>query len=167
MAEVKYMAFRLGEQKYAMRLSKINGLEQLYNIVPIPVGADKIKGIIHLRGMVVPIYNLKKHLGIVDNGYEQTSQMLVTELRGMKMGFEVDEVLGIIPVDESEINDIPQVVQNSETTYLENVVRLTLPEKTKPEIMISINIDALMTDDEVDGIKDALSDKEDEEEKSE
>lgn len=166
MAEVKYIAFRLGEQKYAMKLTRINGLEDLYEVVPIPVGAENIKGIIHLRGMIVPIYNLKRHFNMPEEGKKSTSQLLITEIKDMKLGFEVDEVLGIVAVSEEDINDVPTVVQNDETGYLENIVRLTLPEQTKPEIVISINIDKLMTEAEVEGVKEALLDK-DEDEKAE
>lgn len=162
MAETKYIVFSLGQQKYSMKLARVNGIEQIYNVVPIPVGARFIKGIIHLRDNVIPIYNLKKHFNIPDEGTTATSQLLIAESHNIKMGFEVDEILGIIPIDESDIKDVPNVVKNDETGYLENIVKVVFPETGKNEILISINVDRLMSDNEFEDVKNALEDKNEE-----
>ena len=62
MAEIKYMVFGLEDQLYSLKLSNINGIEYIYNIVPVPAGARFMKGIIHLRNNIVPVYNLKESL---------------------------------------------------------------------------------------------------------
>ena len=67
MADTKYIVYTLGEQRYCMRLSNINGIEQVYNIISVPMGADFIKGIIYLREQIVPIYDLKGRFGIDDS----------------------------------------------------------------------------------------------------
>ncbi|MGN0435682.1 MAG: chemotaxis protein CheW [Wujia sp.] len=162
MAETKYIVFSLGQQKYSMKLSRVNGIEQIYNVVPIPVGARFIKGMIHLRDNVIPIYNLKEHFNIPDEGPTATRQLLIAESHEIKMGFEVDEILGIIPIDSSDIKEVPDVVRNDETGYLENIIKVTFPETGKVEIMISINVDKLMSDNDFENVRNALEDKNEE-----
>ena len=53
MAVTKYIVFRLNDQKYSMKLTKINGIEYVYHVVPVPMGPACIKGIIHLRNEVI------------------------------------------------------------------------------------------------------------------
>lgn len=158
MAETKYIIFALGEQKYGMKLSQINGIEHIYNVVPVPVGAEYIKGIINLRNSVVPIYDIKARFEIEGEPSVCNKQLLVMETHGISMGFEVDDVLGIIPVSDEDIAEIPTVVRSDETGYLENVIRVSLPDTDKAEIMISISIDNIMSENEFVDVSNALED---------
>lgn len=156
MAEIKYIIYLLGDQKYSMKLSKINGIEYVYNVVPVPMGADCIKGIIHLRNNIVPIYNLKGQFGIYTEAENANPQMLICETHGIKIGIEVDDVLGIIPIPEEDIKSVPHVVHNDNTGYLENIIKVTLPETGETEIMIAVDVDKLMSDSDFDSVYDAL-----------
>lgn len=155
MAETKYIVFSLNNQKYSMQLTRINGIECVYNIIPVPMGAACIKGIIHLRDMVVPVYSLKQHFDLEDIP-GANPQLLVTESHGIRLAFEVDDVLGIVPVPDADVKSVPTMVHTQETGYLENVVRLTLPEMKTPEIMISISVDNIMSEREFGQVADAI-----------
>lgn len=156
MAEIKYMVFGLEDQLYSLKLSNINGIEYIYNIVPIPAGAKFMKGIIHLRNQIVPVFNLKEKFGIEETNTSTERQLLITETHGMKLGIEVDCVKGIIPVPEEDIKDIPEVVKGDDTGYLENVIKVTLPETMKTEIVITLSIDTLMPDADFDNIASSI-----------
>lgn len=156
MAEIKYMVFGLEDQLYSLKLSNINGIEYIYNIVPVPAGAKFMKGIIHLRNNIVPVFNLKEKFGIEETNTSTEKQLLITETHGMKMGIEVDCVKGIIPVSEENIKGIPDVVKGDGTGYLENVIKVTLPETGKTEIVITISIDTLIPDADFENIASSI-----------
>ncbi|MBQ9935568.1 MAG: chemotaxis protein CheW [Lachnospiraceae bacterium] len=156
MAEIKYMVFGLEEQLYSLKLSNINGIEYIYNIVPVPAGAKFMKGIIHLRNQIVPVFNLKEKFGIEETNTSTEKQLLITETHGMKLAIEVDSVKGIIPVPEEDIKKVPEVVKGGDTGYLENVIKVTLPETMKTEIVITISIDNLMPDADFDNIASSI-----------
>ena len=158
MAERKYIVFALGKQRYCMMLSGINGLEQTYNIVPVPMGSEYIKGIIHLRNIVIPVYDIKRRFGIDDEPEVCNRQMMIAETHGIRMGIEVDDVLGIVAVPEEDIKEIPAVVRNEDTDCMENAVRIKLPEDDNLDIMLSISIDHIMSDNDFDNVSNALSD---------
>lgn len=157
MAEIKYMVFNLEDQLYSLKLSNINGIEYIYNIVPVPAGAKYMKGIIHLRNQIVPVYNLKERFSIEETNTSTERQLLITETHGIKLGIEVDGVKGIIPVPEENIKEVPHVVKSDDTTYLENVIKVTLPETGKTEIVLTISIDRLMPDKDFDSIASSIS----------
>lgn len=161
MAEVKYIVFLLGNQKYGVRLDRINGIEQIYNIVPIPVGAEYIKGIIHLRKEVIPIYDLKGHFNIHEEADVKNTQLLVSETHGIKLGIEVDNVLGIVPIKEENVKKVPIVVKGDDTSYIENVISTNLYSGNgEEEIMLTVAIDNIMSDADFDNVASALEDTE-------
>lgn len=167
MAFVKYIIFALGSQKYGMRLVRVNGLEPLNVTIPIPVDIPNIEGVINLRGALVPIYDMKAHLNIAKTQRTETSQMIIAESHGLKLGFEVDNVLGIVLVSEEDTKLLPKVVTNDETDIVESVIRVLLPESRKEELMLSVNVDAIMTDVEFEKLKEVIreTEKANEEEK--
>lgn len=156
MAEIKYMVFGLEDQLYSLKLSNINGIEYIYNIVPVPAGAKYMKGIIHLRNQIVPVFNLKEKFGIEETNTSTEKQLLITETHGMRIGIEVDCVKGIIPVPEENIKGIPDVVKGDDTGYLENVIKVVLPETGKTEIVLTISIDTLVPDADFDNIASSI-----------
>ena len=123
--------------------------------MPIPVGAEYMKGIIHLRGEIVPLFDLKSKFNICEDpeGTEE-AQLLVSETHGIKLGIEVDDVLGIIPVEEEDIKKVPNVVLSSETGYLENVVKVIIDGKE--DIIISISVDKIMSDSDFESVSNAI-----------
>ena len=110
MAEAQYVIFSLGTQKYCMQLSKIYGIEQSYVLVPVPAAAEHIKGLIHMRGYLAPVYNLREKLQIDEPSLTEEKQLLISETHDIFFGFEVDDVLGIQTVSETDVMEIPIVV---------------------------------------------------------
>lgn len=156
MAEIKYMVFGLEDQLYSLKLSNINGIEYIYNIVPVPAGAKYMKGIIHLRNNIVPVFNLKEKFGIEETNTSTEKQLLITESHDLKLAIEVDCVKGIIPVPEESIKAVPEVIKGDDTGYLENVIKVVLPETNKEELVITISIDRLMPDADFENIASSI-----------
>lgn len=154
MAEVKYILFTLGNQKYGINLENINGIEQSYVIVPVPAGAEYVKGIIHLREMVIPVIDVKKRLGLMQSRGED-ARLLLSDTHNIKVAVEVDQVLGIFSVDEQNVKKVPNVVRGEDTDYLENIIKVE--QDGASEIMISISIDHLLSDEEYEDVSTVLN----------
>ncbi len=157
MSEIKYIVFTLGDQRYCTKLDKIKGIEQDYVIVPVPAGAENIKGIIHLREEVIPIYDIKQKFNM-DDCNDGDKQILVAETHDMKIGIEVDSVLAIVSVDEKDIKPTPKVVMGDETGYLDGVVKIDNVGNfnAKADIVLSIGIDTIMSEEEFEAVIDSL-----------
>ena len=138
MSEIKYIVFTLGDQRYCTKL-------------------DKIKGIIHLREEVIPIYDIKQKFNM-DDCNDGDKQILVAETHDMKIGIEVDSVLAIVSVDEKDIKPTPKVVMGDETGYLDGVVKIDNVGNfnAKADIVLSIGIDTIMSEEEFEAVIDSL-----------
>lgn len=164
MAEAQYVIFSLGTQKYCMQLSKIYGIEQSYVLVPVPAAAEHIKGLIHMRGYLAPVYNLREKLQIDEPSLTEEKQLLISETHDIFFGFEVDDVLGIQTVSETDVMEIPIVVNSDETDYLESVIRVPSADGTASEIILCISVDHIMSEVDFENIKRSLEESGNEEE---
>jgi purine-binding chemotaxis protein CheW len=157
MAEIKYIVFALGDQKYAMQLDRIKGIEQNYTLVPIPVGAEHIKGIIHLRDEVIAVLDLKGHFQIHDMAKNADVQLLVTETHGIRVGIEVDQVLGIVELPAENVSGVPRVAMGEDTGYIESVIKTSqFSADGKDEIMLAVSADKVLSEDEFEDVANAM-----------
>jgi purine-binding chemotaxis protein CheW len=139
--ELKYIIFQLGEEKYGMNLSYVNGIEQDYRIIPVPNAPEGIRGLINLRGAVIPVYSLRERFGMDFRVEADTKSLLVTRSSNTVLAYEVDAVLGIEEVDKEHINEMPNVAANEETSLMEQVLRIN------SNIVIAINADKVLSDE--------------------
>ena len=139
MEELKYIVFQIGEQKYGMNLKYINGIEQDYQIIPVPNAPEAVKGIINLRGNVIPVYSLKRRFGLEDSTDYPGKSLLITMSSKILLAYEVDEVVAIEEMKKENINDMPLVAFNDENIFLENVLRFG------DDIAITINVDNVLS----------------------
>lgn len=141
MEERKYIIFQLGEEKYGMNLSYVNGIEQDYHIIPVPNAPEGIKGIINLRGLVIPVYSLRQRFGMDARVDNPAKGMLITMCSDIMVGYEVDAVLGIEEMAPEDINKMPFVASNEETSFMDQVLYV------KNEIVIAINVSKVLSEE--------------------
>lgn len=141
MEEFKYIIFLLGEQKYAMNLKCVNAIVQDYNIIPVPNAPEGIKGIINLRGAVIPIYSLKKRFGTEMSAGRSAGSLLITKSSGTDLAYEVDGVISIEEIPPHNINRMPYVASTDETKFMDEVLHI------KDDIVISISADEVLSED--------------------
>lgn len=165
--EEKYIIFLLNNKRYCVNLSKINGIESDYSVVGIPTSAQFIKGIIHLRNEIVPVFNLKERFELDESEKGSNVQLLIAETHGIKLGLEVDDVLGIVPVESEDVKSVPGVVKNENTGYLESVVKVALPGDKKSDIILCISVDRLIDDEVFEELAELLEENPGEEEDEE
>lgn len=141
MEEFKYIIFLLGEQKYAMNLMCVNAIVQDYRIIPVPNAPDGVKGIINLRGAVIPVYSLKSRFGMETGAGGSERSLLITKSSGTDLAYEVDSVISIEEIEPHNINRMPYVAATEDTKCLEEVLQL------KDDIVISISVDEVLSEE--------------------
>ncbi len=146
MAELQYVMFKLGNQTYTMELLSVKGIEQDYNIMPLPVAPPNIKGLINLRGEIIPVYSLRSKFSLPDDYTGDTKKLLVTNTHGIPLAFEVDLVIGIEVVNDSKVSGVPVVLKSEETSYMDSIVNVN------GSIMINISVESILSESEVNDL---------------
>lgn len=149
MAEVRYIIFELENEIYSINLKYVKEIEENYAIIPIPSCPENVKGIINLRGEVVPIYSLRSRFGIEEN--REKGKIILTYVHGSVIGFEVDRIHGIEAVEDQDVLEAPKLVMNEETTYIECILRAAAG------IVVNISVENILSENEVMALAESLS----------
>lgn len=142
MKDTKQVIFNVGDEEYGLDIMLVNGIEKFVNIVKVPNSPDCIKGIINLRGDVIPVYSLRKKFGLPEVQTTEKTKLIITKSKGLMLAYEVDEVKEIVQIDGSKISEAPTIVRNENTTYIGSVANLS------GRMIILLNHDGIITNAE-------------------
>lgn len=121
---VKQVIFKLGEEEYGLDIMLVNAIEKNMDLVRIPNAPSYIKGIINLRGDVIPVYSLRRKFGLPEKEADQNVKLIVAKSQGILMAYEVDEVKEILEIPAANISETPLIVKSPETSYIHSVANL-------------------------------------------
>lgn len=142
MAEEKHVIFKLSNEFYSMNIDYIRAIEQQYTIIPLPNAPENIKGMINLRGDIIPVYSLRSRFGMDEAERTSDNQILVARSGQIQLGFEVDSVVGIETIDESHRREVPLIVRGEATNYMGGILNIN------EGIVVEISMKNIMTESE-------------------
>ena len=147
MRDTKQVLFTIGDEEYGLDITLVSGIENYMNVVGIPNAPNCIKGIINLRGDVIPVYSLRRKFGFKEAKVTEKTKLIITKSKGILLAYEVDEVKEIINIQEKQISDAPSIVRNDATAYIGAVANL------EGRIVILLSHDGVITDAEKESIE--------------
>ncbi len=114
--QLKLAGFYVGGGLYGIDIMRIKEVIQSapYPIRPVPHAPDLIEGVITLRGVVIPVIDLRKRFGVgVDEEMIPINKLIIVSLKGRIVGLKVDKVLGELRVDADEVRPAPSMLSTS------------------------------------------------------
>ena len=138
---IRPVVFKLGNQLFGVDIEKVQSIEKQINIVPVPNAMPFISGIVNLRGEVIPVFSLKKKFSM-EEGAVPCENTIIIALPELKIALEVDEVMEISDFDMENISDVPSIVKNEETQYLDRVAN------NKGQLILLLDVNRLLSTDE-------------------
>lgn len=150
----KHLVFLLDGNSYGLPILEVSEINGLMDITPIPKTPNYIKGIINLRGKIIPVLDLRLKLGMSEKEYDvETCIIIVNTLVNninKQVGIAVDTVSEVFDIPLSEIDPPPNYGTQSDEGFLNGV------GKVKNQLVILLNIEKVLESQEI--IK-LLSDK--------
>ena len=126
--EGKYLTFSLGGEEYGIGILKVKEIIGLMTITPIPQTPQHIKGVINLRGKVIPVIDLRLKFGIEAMDYTERTCIIVTEIATVNnkiaMGIVVDSVSEVLNIKAAEIEDTPNFGTLLDTSYILGMAKI-------------------------------------------
>ncbi len=154
MVEFKPVVFKIGNEEYGVDINLVCGIEKVLPIVPIHNVNNNIKGIINLRGNVIPIYSLRRKFGMPDINYSEDTKFILVKTENFIIGLEVDMVGDIQNVKEDNIYDVPKILITQDTGYYDRILNVG------GRIVVMLNVAELMNEEETEELNKAMkSDK--------
>ena len=112
--ENKYVVFRLENEFYGININTVKSIEKIQGITRIPNSPDYVKGVINLRGEVVPVLDLRVRFGLASKEYDSSSRIIILLINDLIIGVIVDSSSEVIQLTQEEI-DKPPTVSNDNT----------------------------------------------------
>lgn len=149
----KYLVFQLGREEFGIRVLKVREIMGIQDITAVPRTPAHVKGVINLRGKVIPVVDLRLKFGLAEQDYTQRTCIIVVQVRAegqhgsiMLTGIIVDGVAEVLNVSGADIEDMPDFGDGTATPYLLGVA------KVKGKVKILLDIDQVLSSQDLDSL---------------
>jgi len=143
----EFLTFRLGAEEYGidiLRVQEIRSYEQPTRIANAP---SFIKGVVNLRGVIVPIIDLRLKLGCESAEYNTFTVVVVLNVRGRVVGAVVDSVSDVLELRKEEIKPSPELNSSVDASYITGIgtVKTGQGDSESERMLILMDIEGLMS----------------------
>lgn len=136
----EYLTFTLGDEAYAIDILKVQEIQGYGGVTRIARAPEFIKGVINLRGTIVPIVDLRERFGVGDLVYNEFTIMIILHLEQRTVGIVVDSVSDVTGLSDEDIRPAPSFSAAVDTQYIRGLA------DADQTMLIVLDIDGLMTD---------------------
>ncbi|MBI5607164.1 MAG: purine-binding chemotaxis protein CheW [Deltaproteobacteria bacterium] len=145
--EGKYLTFSLAGEEYGIVILKVKEIIGMMPITPVPKTPSYVKGVINLRGKVIPVADLRLKFDMEEMDYTERTCIIVVEIKDgaghVLMGVVVDSVSEVLNIKNGEIEDTPAFGTQMDTGYILGMA------KTGGAVKILLDIDKVFGDEEM------------------
>ncbi len=139
----EFLTFRLGGEEYGIEILKVQEIRGYDSITHIANSPDYIKGVINLRGIIVPIIDMRIKFNLAHAAYDQFTVVIILTVAGRVMGVVVDGVSDVITLADDQVRQTPGLGSAIETQYIMGLG--TVDER----MLILIDIEKLMSGSDI------------------
>jgi purine-binding chemotaxis protein CheW len=150
----KYLTFQLGNEEFGIRVLKVREIMGIQDITAVPQTPAHVKGVINLRGKVIPVIDLRLKFGLVSAEYTPRTCIIVAQVQGESgptlMGVVVDGVSEVLNLTTAEIENTPDFGEETAGQYLLGMA------KVKGKVKILLDIDEVLSSQDLHRLSEIL-----------
>ena len=139
----QFLTFLLGVEQYGVEILKVQEIRGYSAVTPIPNTPGYIKGVINLRGTVVPVVDLRAKFSMESTEYNKFTVIIVVTVGAKVMGLVVDAVSDVLDIPAAEMRTAPDLGSSVDTRFISGMA--TIGER----MTVLLDIDRLLSEDEV------------------
>lgn len=118
----QYLVFRLGNEEYGIDIHKITTIvEKNMDISRVPKTPAFVKGVINLRGEIIPVISLRLKFGLPEDTYGENTRIIIIKLEDLTAGLLVDSVAEVLTLDENSTENISSISGELSLDYISGV----------------------------------------------
>jgi len=145
--QMKVIVFQIGNEEYAVPVDQVGSIERLQSITRVPGTANFVKGIINLRGVVIPVIDLRLRFGMEEASYTESTRIIIIHLDQVEVGLIVDVANDVIDLQEEMIELAPEVVGTVNVDYISGVAKL------EKRLLILLDLPKVLSTEEIDQLQ--------------
>jgi purine-binding chemotaxis protein CheW len=139
----KYLTFVIGNETYGVGILNVREIIGMMEITAVPQTPAFVKGVVNLRGKVIPVIDLRLKFGMQEKEPTQETCTIVVEVHGVQMGVIVDTVSEVLDIAESQIEDAPRFGTSVNTDFLLGM------GKVNDEVKLLLDIEQVLSSEEL------------------
>ncbi len=139
----KFLTFFLGEEEYGLEILRVSEIIGMMSITPIPRTDTYVRGVINLRGKVIPVIDLRLKLGMPAIDATEETCIIVVSVKGAPMGVIVDKVSEVLDIEGSKIEEPPTFGADVNTDFILGI------GKSEGRVKLLLDIDKVLSNGEV------------------
>jgi purine-binding chemotaxis protein CheW len=153
-----YLSFKLGDEEFAAHVGKVLNILELTKITEVPKAPIYMKGVINLRGTVLPVIDTRIKFGMSPTVYTTNTCIIVLDIdvdgESIYVGALVDAVHAVLEIDKNNILPPPSIGSKYKSEFIEGVANID------DKFIMILNMDAVFSTDEITNLKDKTEETE-------
>lgn len=153
-----YLTFKLGDEIFAANVSKVLNILEMTKITKVPRAPGYLKGVINLRGTVLPVVDTRLKFDMPETEYTNNTCILVLDVvvnnDAVQVGALVDSVQEVLEFKEDDMQPPPSIGTKYKSDFIEGVV------KFEEEFIMVLNMDLIFSSDDLVNLKESVESKE-------
>ncbi|MHB8623688.1 MAG: chemotaxis protein CheW [Sulfuricaulis sp.] len=142
--EVQYLTFRLDGQEYGIAILKVQEIKGWDKMTPIPNSPAYVKGVLNLRGVIVPVFDLRLRFGLPEAVRDAFTVIIVVNIGGRLAGIVVDSVSDVINVSPDQKCAAPEYEGQQSREFIQGLAQV------EDKLLIILDIDRMVTPETLD-----------------
>lgn len=139
----QFVTFAIGNETYGVNVTRVQEIIGMTQITHVPNALSFMKGVINLRGSVVPVIDMRIKFHMPTKEYDASTVIIIVEVQGRLVGMIVDAVSDVAKIPISSIQDTPQFSTRIDTSFLEGIGQID------ELLVIILDVERIMSSDEI------------------
>ena len=147
----KFLTFELANEEFALEILRVQEIIGVMDITPVPQTPEFIRGVINLRGRIVPVLDLRSKFDMGTTELTDESCIIVVQTSGTPMGLLADRVREVVNISSEQIDPVPYLASDVDTSCFLGI------GKTANGVCLLLDIDAVLTSADAAGLQSIIS----------
>lgn len=139
---IQLVTFSVDKEEFGLHIGDVEGIIRIPEITHLPQTCNFLKGVINLRGDIIPVIDMRERFGMENKEYSNTTRVINVKIENKLIGLIVDDVSQVITIDKKEIEDAPDIINGISKEYIEGI------GKNGEDMIIVLKIDKILSSDE-------------------
>lgn len=119
----KFLSFHLGDEIYGIEISAVIEIVNIQVITFVPNVPEFVKGIINLRGKVIPVIDMRLKFNMPERDYDERTCIIIIEVSDIMLGIIIDRVSDVLNISDEQIVPLPNVKKASQESFIKNIAK--------------------------------------------
>ncbi|WP_069649586.1 chemotaxis protein CheW [Caloranaerobacter ferrireducens] len=117
----QYVLFKLDDESYGIEIEYVKTIEKITNITRVPNTKPYVKGVINLRGEVIPVIDLRERFGLPIRAYDNDTRVIIVSIKDFVIGLVVDSSSEVIHLNDNEVDNPPTIGETNTVEFVKGI----------------------------------------------